>query len=293
MRFGGHETFAVRETWLSKGLRLAADAPHAFEEPLVADELGVGANMAKSIRHWLRITGLASSAEGKGFVPTELGQLVLKRDEAMLRPATWWTLHVNLASQSDEAIAWHWMFSRFSHDHRFDRRQCIDGLMRHLESEGQRMPSVRSVASDVAVLLSSYAKLVPPAAEDPEEAIDSPFRMLGLAVHYRNTDTYRIDRGPKPVPPEILCYSMAKTFAEERASGGWMDVQMREAVARPGGPGRVLALSPDAFAAALSEAERALGPEAVHSEMLGGDRVIRLVDRKPVDWLADHYMRGR
>lgn len=291
MRFGGHETFTVRETWLSKGLRLLSDNPHAFEEQLVADELGVGANMAKSIRHWLRLTGLAETDGGKGFLPTALGRLVLKRDPAMLRPATWWALHVNVASQADEALAWHWLFSRFAGDHRFDRRQCIDALTRHLESEGQRMPSSRSVSADVGVLLSTYARPIPPAAEDPEEAIDSPFRMLGLMAHFRETDTYRIDRGPKPVPPEIICYSLSASFLNERASGGWLDVQMREAVGRPGGPGRVLALSPDAFAAALAEAERTLGPDALRSEMLGGERVIRVAAKEPTDWLADHYRR--
>ena len=292
MRFGGHETFTVRETWLSKGLRLVADNARAFDNPLVADDLGVGANMAKAIRYWLRLTRLASPEGKGGFAPTALGRLVLKRDPAMVHPATWWALHVNVASQSDEAIAWHWIFSRFSGDHRFDRHQCIEALNRHLESEGQRMPSVRSVSADVSVLLSSYARQVPPSAEDPEEAVDSPFRQLGLMVHYCASDTYRVDRGPKPLAPEILCYSIATTFMEERRAGGWYDVHMREAIGRSGGPGRVLALSPDAFSACLVEAERVLGPDSIRSEMLGGERVIRVAAKRPVDWLAEHYRRA-
>lgn len=292
MRFGGHETFAVRETWLSKGLRLAAEDAHAFDDPLVADSLGVGVNMAKSIRHWLRLTRLAASLGKDGFAPTPLGRLVLKHDPAMLRPATWWALHVNVASQSGEAVAWHWIFSRFPGDHRFDRRQCAEALNRYLEAEGHRMPSPRSVSSDIAVLLSSYAKPVPPSDEDPEEAVDPPFRQLGLMVHYRASDTFRIDRGPKPIPPEILCYSLATTFMGERSAGGWFDVHMREAVGRPGGPGRVLALSSDAFAACLAETERVLGRTSLRSEMLGGDRVIRVPAFPSADWLAEHYRRA-
>jgi hypothetical protein len=53
MRFGGHETFAIREGWLHKGLRLLADEPHLLADDHAADWLGVGRNMAKSIRHWL------------------------------------------------------------------------------------------------------------------------------------------------------------------------------------------------------------------------------------------------
>lgn len=291
MRFGGHETFPVRETWLSKGLDLIASDRRAFEDPLVADLLGVGSNMAKSIRHWLRLTGLAEPGDGGGLAPTGLGRLILKRDPAMLRAGTWWALHVNVCSQAEESLAWHWIFSRYSGDQRFDRVQCIDALTRYLTVEGQRMPSARTLGGDVACLLATYARPVPPPQEDPEEAIDSPFRQLGLMVHYRETDTYRIDRGQKSVPAEILCYSMAVTFLEERAAGGWIDIQMREAVARPGGPGRVLALSPDAFAVVLAEAERCLGLDAVRSEMVGGDRTIRLKAAKPLDWLGSHYAR--
>src|SRR4051794_14845156 len=100
MRFGGHETFPVRETWLSKGLRLVDSDSKAFDELLVADYLGVGANMAKAIRHWLRITGLIDAGAKSSLAPTALGKLVLKQDPAMLRPATWWALHINVCSQA-------------------------------------------------------------------------------------------------------------------------------------------------------------------------------------------------
>lgn len=153
------------------------------------------------------------------------------------------------------------------------------------------MPSARSVGADIACLLTTYARPVPAATEDPDETNDSPFRQLQLMVHYTQSDTYRIDRGPKPVPSEILCYSMAVSFHDDRASGGQVDVDMWEASVRPGGPGRVLALSPDAFAASVACAERELGPDNIRSEMVGGHRLMRVADKSPVDWLAAHYGR--
>lgn len=48
MRFGGHETFPVREGWLHKGLKLVAEEPDKLSHEHVADWLGVGRNMAKS-----------------------------------------------------------------------------------------------------------------------------------------------------------------------------------------------------------------------------------------------------
>lgn len=290
MRFGGHETFAVRETWLSKGLRLIDAEPEAFNDPLVGDVLGVGANMAKAIRHWLRVTGLADGSQKGLLEPTDLGRLILTRDPAMLQVGTWWALHASLCGQTTQAVTWHWMFSRFAGDRRFDRLQCIDALRRYAAAEGGRPPSPRTVAADVACLLATYARPVPPAAEDPEDAIDCPFRRLGLMVHHRDTDTYRINRGPKPVPPEILCWTLARCFHEERRAGG-VDIPLPEAVVRPGGPGRVFALPPDALALAAAKAEQVLGSDAVRSEMVGGDRVIRLDARRPIDWLVAYYRR--
>ena len=62
MRFGGHESFAVREGWLSRGLELLANQPELLVDQHAEDHLGVGRNMAKAIRHWLVAAGLASAS---------------------------------------------------------------------------------------------------------------------------------------------------------------------------------------------------------------------------------------
>ena len=65
MRFGGHETFPVREGWLHKGLKLVVEEPEKVVDEHVADWLGVGRNMAKSIRYWLQATGLCEQVSGR------------------------------------------------------------------------------------------------------------------------------------------------------------------------------------------------------------------------------------
>ena len=96
MRFGGHETFAIREGWLHKGLRLLNDDPELFTQDDVADHLGVGRNMAKSIRHWLQATQLAEPSReavaGKRplLQMTDLGQAIWERDPYFLSDGTLW-----------------------------------------------------------------------------------------------------------------------------------------------------------------------------------------------------------
>ena len=51
IKLKGHETFALREGWLNKGLAKVDANPKVFSENYGADALGVGSNMAKAIRY--------------------------------------------------------------------------------------------------------------------------------------------------------------------------------------------------------------------------------------------------
>ena len=70
----------------TKGFALLINEPQKFLEKEVADTLGVGRNMAKSIRYWLISTGLAENNQGHQkeyevpLIPTELGTLIWEKD---------------------------------------------------------------------------------------------------------------------------------------------------------------------------------------------------------------------
>ena len=64
-RFKGHESFILREGWLNKGLFEIEKDAKVFSENYGADELGVGPNMAKSIRYWLKTMNLTEDKPRK------------------------------------------------------------------------------------------------------------------------------------------------------------------------------------------------------------------------------------
>lgn len=107
MRFGGHESFAVREGWLSRGLELLANQPELLVDQHAEDHLGVGRNMAKAIRHWLVAAGLASASTATvdHFAFTPFGKQIYKSDPHLLDLGTWWMLHVNLVRNKESAFA--------------------------------------------------------------------------------------------------------------------------------------------------------------------------------------------
>ena len=74
-----HESFSIREGWLSKGLLAVKENVKVFSCEESTDILGIGTNMVKSLKYWLFATNLIKD-EKNSIVITKLGNLVLKYD---------------------------------------------------------------------------------------------------------------------------------------------------------------------------------------------------------------------
>jgi hypothetical protein len=294
MRFGGHETFAIREGWLHKGLKLLIEQPEKLNDQYVADWLGVGRNMGKSIKHWLAATGLAVVTSGNSpeakLQHTDLAQLIHERDPYFLHAGTWWALHVELVNCEAHAVTWWWFFNRFSLT-RFDRATCLASLRAFLEHGTQRVPAPKTLQRDISCLIASYATVLPAETADPEEADDCPFKELGLMTYSRSTGACSLGTGLKPVPPELFGYALSKSLFTGSADPRLSDVTIREAASKDGGPGKAYAIGADALFELALKAELTLGQSEISVSGLGAERTIRVVQRPPREWLAAYYGR--
>ncbi len=293
MKFSGHETFPVREGWLHKGMKLVSDSPDLFLDEEVADQLGVGRNMAKSIRHWLVVTGLAEATggESRGNEPllrlTELGQLVRTFDPYFLDRGTWWILHANLVNNIEATTTWSWFFNNFNHD-RFDRAVCLESLRRFVESSQKRIPSISTLTRDLGCLLQSYARMIPATNDDPEDGADCPFRELGLLTYYRTSGYYRIDNSQKNLSPYVFGYVMSLAFPATASTSRKTDVRLLDAVRTSGGPGRVFCLNGESLFETVSRIE-ATSEKLVQIAGLAGDRTIRTCGLEPNEWACRFF----
>lgn len=294
MKFGGHETFAIREGWLHKGLKLLRESPERLHDPHVADWLGVGRNMGKSIKHWLLATGLAtvSGGVGKNFhlVVTPLGELIADRDPYFIQVGTWWALHVELINCREHAVTWWWFFNYFSLT-RFDRPMCLGALQTHLELTKQRAPAPKTLQRDIACLISTYATYLPTETTDPEDADDCPLRELGLMTYSRATGTCTLDAAIKDVPAELLGYALSKGLGLSGTGAKMIDITLREASSLEGGPGKAFVMGPDALFELALRSEPMVGRSKLEVAGLGAERTIRLASRHRHEWLADYYGR--
>lgn len=296
MRFGGHETFSIREGWLHKGLALLVQEPEKLVHEFAADWLGVGLNMSRSIRHWLVATGLArrtmvpKSLRVSSMAPTKLAERLFKSDPYFLDTGTWWLLHTNLVNCQADAFSWSWFFNH-SNLTRFEKPVCVEGLRRHIELGHGRLPASRTLDRDIACLLTSYARRVPAEPVDPEDGRDCPFRELGLMTHHPGSGYYEVHLGPKTIRPELVGYALSLSMEETRHGPGTIDIPLQIAAAKAGGPGRVFALTPESLFEVIAaiDSDAFLSQAGVELAGHAGERVIRVAKRRPEAWVTAYF----
>ena len=296
MRFGGHQTFYVREGWLSKGLKMLLEDPDRFDDPYVADYLGVGRNMAKSIEHWLQATGLAENHGRRraGSLPrltaTRLGETIWECDPYLTHSATWWFLHINLVCSPEHATTWNWFFNDYP-SNRFDRSALYVSLARQERARSRKSPAQKTLERDISCFLGSYATDVPYRKKDPEEEIDCPFQDLCILRHYRASGYYEVNRRKKAVDPEVVLYALNSISLD--VSGDRTDVGFHDLTRAINGPLQTLSLSSESLFEHLIELEQSSDRERVTISGLASDRQIRFPVFDRADLARLHYDRNQ
>lgn len=176
----GHESFVLRDGWLTKGLRAVKEDNRVFSVNSGADALGVGTNMAKSIRFWLKAAGLITDSASKGANLTELGEVLFENDLYFEDIFSLWIVHMNIAASAALATSWNLFFNRMNVISAFSRDELCD-MMRELITEytGETEISERSIRDDCSAIISMYCKN-DTLNGDPEDKKESPFAELGL-----------------------------------------------------------------------------------------------------------------
>lgn len=289
--YGRHETFPVRYGWLSKGLQHLRETGWFRAETEVADRLGLGSKMTKSLQFWLEATGLAEPKRGDSSFPhkgrgkklywaiTPFGSEVARLDPHFEYPATWWFLHMSLARRT--ASVWGWFFNEF-HERRFDRRTCVDAFLKYASDNASKQPSLAVAQRDVACLIQAYASprgSVP----DPEDATACPLRELELVVWHRDTERYEKSRPLDAVPSEVFLSSASAMSERERVS-------LADLMSRPHGPARILGLGRGQIEEMAENSCDVYNGE-VQLDLIGSERGIVLPSLKPETWLARHFER--
>lgn len=203
IKLQGHEKFALREGWINKALMILPENPDAFTRKDATDLFGIGSNMVKSLRYWMRAFGLTNVS---GTELSEVGKLIAKYDPYLEKEFSLWIMHSYIAKNKENATTWFMFFNRCDVDD-LEKAEIESILLREVRkyTAGASF-SEKSLRNDVDVLLNMYGKSKEKV--DPEDKSVSPFSQLGLL---KKMDGRYIKTHPSKLqfPDEVVLYELA------------------------------------------------------------------------------------
>lgn len=316
--FGRHETFTIRYGWLKRGFDEAMVDPMVFYAGDVHHRLGVGKNMAKSIRFWLTATRLmgevpsANSSRRTAMRPTEFGAALLASDPTVDRQpyderlaeldlcrrapigldpyledlGSWWALHWMMLAPGGYLPVWWSAFHTFT-GVTFSTEVLLEHALAQIDATSAwstpRPPSASTVKKDVLALVRAYGGTAGSRrADKADDVIDAPMVPLGLVSE--SDEGFRFNLGPKSgLSPEIAAYAcldfMAATGTTARTA------LVPTLAAEVGAPGRAFKLSAKELADLLSQAAQAHS-DIVELASTSGSDTLAVIGGQPLSQVA-------
>ena len=297
LSFSGHETFPFRYAWPKKAVEHAHVDPYAFgaEDALV--QFGVGKNMVSSIRYWGLALGLLENApasrsgRARPLRPTVLGRSLLLGDESwdpyLEDPGTLWLLHWRLASRSERATTWWWVFNQHPGTI-FTRGGLVEALVAVAARRGRSRATAALFQRDVEVFIRTYVRSRRTGAVH-DDGLDCPLAQLGLIVESRERQTFQLVRGGhNSLPVEIFAFALAEYLAGRDAP----TLTLEDLLFADGAPGRVFCLSEQGLLRRLDRLERMTDGGVVFDETAGLKQLYLHRMPNPDDLLERYYRAG-
>lgn len=294
--FARHETFHPRFGWIKKGFDAVAERSDVFLSEDANIRLGVGKNMAASIRHWcsaFKVIEPLPPGDGRarGHRPTQFGELLLAEngwDTYLEDAASLWLLHWNLLKAPCQATAWRFIFDEFRKAD-FTRDDLLRELAAYRDKLGLKIQD-SSLEKDVTCLLRMYVEQ-PQRKQVTEETLDCPFVELGLIQRAGDAQHYAFRVGAKANLPAAVIVAAALEFV---ASGdqGQRTVSIASLTYGQGSPGLAFKLTESAICQAIEDVGRKPGSIMLTDtaglvQMSFQDEPLRLAQRI----LNHHYKR--
>ncbi len=294
--FGGHEKFAFRQGWLKKGVDAVLNDSLIFsrEEAFVA--LGVGKNMAASIRYWGLALGLLQEtpiekSRAREAQVTPLGHALLADgawDPYLEDIGSLWLLHWQLASNQERGLVWYLSFSRY-YDIEFRKVSLIEFLKKQLTQLGIETTE-GMIEREVDIFLRTYIPAQSKKGGSDEESLDCPLVDLSLLRTSPGETVYRFDIGSKQsLPTAVFGYALCTYLAEKAAQRSTATVD--ECLYMPGSPGQIFKLDENSVVTYLEELDTLTGG-ALSLQETAGVRQLYLHDFSPNlgwDLLGGYY----
>ena len=253
--FARHETFYPRFGWLKKGFDAVCHDPAIFLTEDAHIQLGVGKNMAKSIRYWC--SAFKVTEDDRTNTPSEFGTALFGDREGLdpflEDPASLWLLHWHLLKQPCRATAWYFTFNLFR-----QLEFTYDDLFSALTDYRHRLVgcnvAASSIKKDIQCILRMYARQGIETSLN-EDNLDCPFAELGLIHKAGDSKHFTFRVGYKPSLPAEIVVAACLDFADW-VGQGIRTISISRLLFEVGSPGMIYKLSESSLCDGIEQVAR-------------------------------------
>jgi len=226
-----HESFSIREGWLSKGISAVKKDPKVFNSSDATDVLGIGTNMVKSLKYWLLATGLITD-DGKNLILTNLGNLIDKYDPYFDDLFSWWMIHTTMALNFEEFYILYLFFNKCNANE-FSKEEILQTISNLLTSRNLEF-NEKILFDEINIIIKSYS--IDEKIDNPENNFICPLSELEL-IKKIGKDLYEKNKPPYRKLNYLIVYYIIKNITSTEGA-----ISIDELLIAENGPGRILNL---------------------------------------------------
>ncbi len=300
MSFGAHQGFYIRDGWLYKGMSAIRGIPEEkippnptiFTQRDSPQLLGIGRNMVRALRFWMKASGLTQELTNRGGRRehrfTEFGELVWQHDRYLEDTGTLWLIHYHLVCQPDLATTWYWYFNHFGQT-RFTPQQFFEQLRQWAitSDESRENVSDKTLQRELSTFIKTYFES--DRKESPENLLACPLTELHLLTH-EQMESYRLlSTSSERVHPLIFLYVLLQE--SPGVPREVFQINLTQALHKPMSVGRIFNLTTSALIELLGQLKSQYPEHGIDFARTGGLDLINLsyADTSPANVLSCYY----
>ena len=291
--FGGHQTFVLRSTWLSRGCKLLMEEDTVdFSQNEISDSLGIGKNMAKSLAFWLRASLLGEKVSSNNHLKlSEYGSLIYQNDPYFQKMQSVWFLHICLTISLSRLEVFNWGFNDKKRG-KFEQKDLFESFKFHTQVNLKKEYSDRTLNDDVRCFLNSYAYSLSQEVDEMKEGdVSCPLEKLKLLLKYPKTKVFEFSTQPKKPSIFMVGFLLALNFYTKNNTNEFIELSLTSVLHEVNSPGLILNIDFDIFDLLLLEHNKN-GLFWIKKTKLVDGVGILLKNKRPVDWLERSYQEG-
>ena len=179
--FAGHDTFHLRYTWLPKAADYIKNNPKGVslsKYDIVMNELGIGKNMANSLRHWSESSQLFKKNKESFHEFTDIGEKIFQFDPYLENSDTNWLLHYFIVSNHKKNSLWFYLYNIFN-EQIIIKDEFLFAATNWFKDQGVDI-NPRTLGKDFQCCINMYDSSKMNSSKAAESILLSPLRELKL-----------------------------------------------------------------------------------------------------------------